>query len=234
MAYQDGDILVRAVMSNANGLVADEFVNDFAFTKSLAQTAPELLALVDRVDSFYNDDATNGFSVGEFISETVNRAATHRMDLYRIAAGGLGSPLLSVPWLGPVAPIPGSHNLPNEVACVVSFHADLTGVLEEVGTIRPKARRRGRLYIGPLIPEATDQANPNPGANTVLLQALREGIVRIASTNDDAGSGGAFGVWSRVDQVVRRAVGGWTDNAMDTQRRRGQESTARVTFGPLA
>lgn len=231
MPYQAGDILVRAVMSNANGLVDDQFVNDFAFRQALEQTPAEMLALVSRVNSFYNGTGEELNIVSHYISTSVNRAATHRMDLYRIAAGGLGSPILSVPWLGPGAPIAAAENLPNEVAAVVSFHADLTGVLEESGATRPKARRRGRLYVGPLGDNALSGDIPNPLFSDTFLGTLRHGITDVAAGNDVAGQGGAFSVWSREDQELRRVIGGWTDNAPDTLRKRGQASTARVVFG---
>lgn len=231
MAYQDGDILIRAIMTNDNGLIEDSFINDFAFTKSLPQSSAEIDELFTRVSNFYRQDDTEGFAVSEFISTSVSRAVTHELVAYRIQAGGLGSPIASEPWLGPVAPISGSFNLPNEVAMCVSFHADLTGVLEESGATRPKARRRGRLYVGPLIREAVQAHLPNPVLNPTFGVALREGIGRIMDANDDAGSGGSFGVWSRKDATVRVVTGGWTDNAPDTLRKRGQKSSARVTFG---
>jgi len=233
VAYQDGDILVRAVMTNANGIAADTFVNDFAFTASLAQSDSQITELFARVNDFYRFADPVGGAIGGYISKSVSRAATHKLQAYRIAAGGLGSPIREDAWLGPSEELTGTGvvELPNEVAAVVSFHADLFGIAEEAGATRPKARRRGRLYIGPLNSQAITATSANPKLNTNLGASLRGGINRIIDANDDGGSGGSFAVWSRKDAQLRVVTGGWTDDAMDTQRRRGQKSTARVVFG---
>lgn len=253
MAYQDGDILVRAVMHNVTGIPADDIVNDFAFTASLEQDDAQWLNLVSRVDDFYNTAASNTVRVGSYMSDAINRAATHRMDGYRIVSGALGSPIFSTAWLGPATMVPGADRLPNEVAACLSFHADLDGVVEEEagtssipsteeaidqgaptthpGHARPRARRRGRLYIGPLINNTILHTTPNPRMSDGFLLAMREGGVRLIDGNDDAGSGGSWGVWSRRDQQVHVITGGWTDDAIDTQRRRGVKAAARVLWG---
>lgn len=228
MATTSADILVRAVMTADSGLVEDQVINDFAFRhqSGLAPTTAELDDLAGAVDDFYNSiDVGTGYCPAHFISTHVDRAATHELEFVNIATGG--SPVYSVPWLGPVAP-EGDTNLPNEVAAVLSFHGTLTGILEEVGATRPRARRRGRLYVGPLRNNSINGSLPAPTLGTALLTALRTNANVMFDAADAAGF--TWSVWSRMANELYAVVGGWTDNAPDTQRRRGQVSSARVTY----
>jgi hypothetical protein len=40
----------------------------------------------------------------------------------------------------------------------------------------------------------------------------------------------SWGVWSKVDGVVRPIVGGWIDDDFDVQRRRGTDAQGRVVW----
>lgn len=230
MATTTADILVRTVMTGSTGLPTDVYVNDFAFhhISGVAPTDLELLDLFGAVDGFYNDTQAGGNAVADFISEAVSRSVTHEMEFFTISSGTLGSPRLTEPWLGPVAPVQADNNEPSEVAAVLSFHASLTGIPEESGVTRPKARRRGRVYVGPLIHLSVDSAAPNPLLATALTLVLRQAAV--AMYDEALAAGFYWSVWSRADDTLRPVTGGWTDNAPDTQRRRGTESTSRVTF----
>jgi hypothetical protein len=231
MAYQLGDVLVRTIMENVTGLPEDRVINDFAFaTGATAPTTTELAEIGDYVDDFFRAIPSGaGSAVGSWIGEAINRSATHTMEFYSISAAGLGSPILVNNWLGPVAPV-DSSNLPTEVAAVLSFHADLTGVQEEgAGGTRPRARRRGRVYIGPLGQSSITHAAENPLISSTLTGVLAAAgnAMRVAADAD----GLPWCVWSRTDQVLRPITGGWVDNAPDTQRRRGTDATTRSTWG---
>lgn len=229
MATTANDILVRVRMTADSGLVEDEIVNDFSFqwiAGGASYDNGDFDALLDAVDQFYNAADTPTYDpVGAFISTHVDRGATHSMEFVNIATGG--SPLYSNAWLGPTTPV-GTTNFPNEVAAVLSFHGELTGVLEEVGTTRPRARRRGRVYIGPLRNPACVVSDPAPPLSDGFLHALRFGATSMYDAADAAGW--RWCVWSRAGNTLYPVVGGWTDNAPDTQRRRGQVSSSRVTF----
>lgn len=234
MAYAPGDVLVRTIMSAASGLVEDQVVNDFAFHYDVVGNDTQLNFLMDLCGDFFRLTYTGGFSVGQFISNQVSRAATHEIQAWRLHAGPLGSPDLTKAWLGPVA-ASDADGLPTEVAGCLSFHASLTGVLEEVGATRPRARRRGRIYVGPLTVEAVDTTAPPYVLNPSFTGTLREAAVRLGSfAGNELSTGEGWGVWSRADQTVRKVVGGWTDNAPDTQRRRGFSPTVRNVFQPVA
>lgn len=232
MAYQDGDTLAVVKMVNVSGLPEDTFVNTFAFRRSIAPTESNLIAMVDHIDDFYNVDGPTGNRVADYIGESVNRAATHEIDFYRIQAGALGSPIYSHAWLGPAAPATANVNMPTEVAAVLSFHGAITGVQEEAGATRPRARRRGRIFCGPLTADAVNITQDSPKLTAGIRLALQEAAVVLMDVGDT--SGNFWSVWSRADQVLYPVVGGWTDDAPDTQRRRGTASTNRTVFGALA
>lgn len=227
MAYTAGDVLVRAVMSAASGLPEDQVINDFAFQATGAPTSGDVDSMFAAVDGFYRDNSSLGTALGSYISNQINRAATHELQAYHIVAGPLGSPFRTDPWLGPVT-ARSTPGLPTEVAGVLSFHADLTGELEVVGATHPKARRRGRVFIGPLVNEAVTNDTPPYYLSSAFLLHAREAGTRMLdeSTTDDV----PWCVWSRADATLRPVVGGWTDNAPDTQRRRGTAAGARVTW----
>lgn len=231
MAYELGDVLVRAIMENVTGLPQDRVMNDFAFaTGSTAPSSGEITDVVGLVNNFYRDVPGSGINVpSSYISESIDRAATHTIEVYSITASGLGSPIAVEPWLGPVT-AGFSTALPNEVAAVLSFHATQVGIAEEApGGTRPRARRRGRIYFGPLAIEASRYFDPNPRLVDEFLTSLRTaaGNLRDASVLE----GVPWSVWSRADQVLRPVTGGWTDNEPDTQRRRGNIATTRVVWG---
>lgn len=231
MAYSSGDTLVRTVMKGASGLAADNFINDFAFKfEAGSPSSSDYANLFDAVDGFFNDASYDtDHRVAYYISPEVPRTTTHRIDMYHITTGALGSPIFSDDWLGPTASTFGSTTgLPLEVAGVLSFTADLTGILEESGATRPRARRRGRLYIGPLNVNAILGNTPPYPLTDQFQQTMRQAAINMHDAAD--ADGWTWSVWSRTDAVLRPVVGGWTDNAPDTQRRRGFKASARVTY----
>lgn len=117
---------------------------------------------------------------------------------------------------------------PAEVAICLSFH----GV--QIPGLR-FARSRGRIYIGPLASSLMVTASPP--------QALIDNLTGAGQALLDASGAAPWSwvVWSQKqsddpqgltfpDQDV---VGGWVDNAWDTQRRRGVAATGRNLFGNL-
>lgn len=228
MAYTTGDVLVRAVMHAASGLPADDVINDWAFQFDHPPDSSELEDVCDNVGNFYTDPGANTHAVGEYISDQISRSATHELQAWIITAPPLGSPDFTKDWLGPIAFAAGAHGLPTECAGVLSFHADLTGVLEESGATRPRARRRGRVFIGPIGSTAIDPDTPPYYLSTLFRQTLAQAAVTLY---DDAQTNGAtWSVWSRADALLRPVVGGWTDNAPDIQRRRGPAASLRASF----
>lgn len=116
-------------------------------------------------------------------------------------------------------------DLPTEVACVLSFHgAPVAGV--------PAGRRRGRIYLGGLAQSwmAAGSASTFPEFATGPRQAVQTA----ANTFMEAVQGVKDYRWVVRSTVANQdfdVVGGWVDNAPDTQRRRSVDSTSRLIWG---
>jgi hypothetical protein len=230
MAYTLGDYLIQARMTSTSGLPEDVVINDFALHFVAPPSTPELEEAMNIVGEFYRQGATAADRVGSYIGSGVDRGATHELAAYQIVSGPLGSPVLTVDWLGPVAPLT-AENLPLEVAACLSFHGTLTGVMEEeLDGDRPRARRRGRIYVGPLTTDAVDVTQFQPKLTAAFTAALRSNATNLADALQAATQPAEWSVWSRRDVVLHEVVGGWTDNAPDTQRRRGQAPSSRTVF----
>lgn len=111
---------------------------------------------------------------------------------------------------------PSGNPLPAEVALVMSYRAAyVSGV--------PQARRRGRIYFGPL-DTACLHTDGRPTVTCIdKLQNFGNALLAAstASTQWD------WVVHSKVAGSSHNVVGGWVDNAFDTQRRRGVAVTTR-------
>lgn len=115
----------------------------------------------------------------------------------------------------------GAAPLPNEVALVLSFHADF-----ESGV--PPARRRGRIYFGFW---GENNNDPTGRPDSFVVDAVKE----FGQNLLDASVAATTWKWvqhSTVDNSFNIVAGGFVDNEWDTQRRRGRRRTSRVTFAP--
>lgn len=111
-----------------------------------------------------------------------------------------------------------SNGLPSEVALVLSFQAERVSGLSQ-------ARRRGRIYLGPIGSNQNVLGRPN---NDVIGRAVDFGESLLSA------SGLADWTWvvySEVNQGAAPVTNGWVDDSWDTQRRRGIQSTSRTTWG---
>lgn len=116
-------------------------------------------------------------------------------------------------------------SMPNEVAATLSYHAEYTSIPEHAPGARPRARYRGRLFIGPLGQNVvlTDSTTAEPSLGSGPRTAFKNAGAALMAT-------GFWGVWSRKDAAVRVVTGGWIDDAFDTQRRRGNDPLLRTTW----
>lgn len=145
-----------------------------------------------------------------------------------------GSPIETVNFTL-TAPSAGSP-FPEEVAMVISYNASLIDVPvtepnpnPPPATRRPAQRRRGRLFLGPLMAicgfETGGHIRPTPQFRDDARAAFKELIEGINLNADYQGA-----VWSRASETAFPVVGGYVDDAWDTQRRRGPDATERLTF----
>jgi hypothetical protein len=123
----------------------------------------------------------------------------------------------------------GNGRLPNEVALCLSLKADIPSGVDP-------SSRKGRIYIGPLranpggSPAYVSGCDPATGRPPATLMAT---MISAAESLSDEIAGLAswdWGVYSPTLDTFSEIKGGWVDNAMDTQRRRGIGTTARTSF----
>lgn len=121
---------------------------------------------------------------------------------------------------------PGAGSLPAEVALCVSYRGGLVS-----GT--PQARRRGRIFLGPLNSamalDAVGDVRPHPLELTPILDAFEVFA-------ESAGSGFQLCVYSETNHIGGMSADAsfvpvqefWIDNAFDTVRSRGSAPTTRT------
>lgn len=115
-----------------------------------------------------------------------------------------------------------SDGLPSELAICMSFQgARVAG--------QAQARRRGRVYLGPLSLNILggSAASDRPSSTAVTAIAAAGDALLAAS---DAASSWSWVVYSPTNDNTVTVTNGWVDNAFDVQRRRGLDATSRTTF----
>jgi len=189
-----------------------------------------------RISGFFNTVASGATNkTGAYISGSMDRTTDHcGTEFYEVGSGPgffTGPPVATRTFTLP-APYTGAKPLPQQLAACISFHADLTGVSEHgPGGTRPAARRRGRVYFGPLNDIALQEGSGGIGAQTIATVVFTDlakafGVLKTNLATDNW----TLSVFSRVDGLAYQVVGGYCDDAWDVQRRRKQITTGRVTF----
>lgn len=234
------------VLPAVSALPEDNCVNSFYFRYNLADDDPPDSTDIDdiqaRLVGFYNDTQASTLEVAENIGPQISRVASSaRIDYYW--SPSVDDPL---PWGSPIAmrswtlgTETNGEPLPAECAIVMSFHGDLTDVPQTApnpdpppATIRPAARMRGRVFLGPFNVNAIQEDGTTHESQVLTL--YRTTIVQAGQALIDANTAAwSWHVWSQlgVDGIHSfEVVNGWVDSAFDTQRRRGQRPDARTTF----
>lgn len=242
-------ILCAAHLPNTNGMPADQVVNTFVFG-ALGSTPGGLRDVcAPEVANFYTTPFTApGFtaqSIGAYLGSSVDRGADKcRVETYTLQSAAdslvpvtpIGSPIGTSTFTMPTAL--GTDELPREVAACLSYHGNLAGLAEDTpggvtgpkGDTHPAARKRGRLYLGPLNHAMLGAGVNGPGVKpefrSVVTQAARALALAVAAALE----GLAWMVWSRVAHSISPILGGFMDDAFDTQRRRGISASTRTLW----
>lgn len=217
-----------------SGLPADAVENVFFLQTAAGFDATDADNAVAALAYFYNSVGTGQtIPLKDFM--TRDEDYTSNVDevlFYRMpdAPGPTGSPEFMRNWTL-VEATAAQQPLPEQVAVVESFHADVTGIVESVGGTRPRARRRGRIYFGPLSVAALEESSTGTGPQTVSSSLMTE--INAASKylrSNLAALDLTWVVFSTVDWVGRAVVGGFCDDRFDTQRRRLRKADSRLSW----
>lgn len=210
-------IHAQVVLQGQSGLAEDVYVNNFWFLRAL-EDAGQDDEIAQNLKDFYDTPTTGGTSIRDWLSPTV---ATNgqRTKLYDWNQPKPRVPVYESTWN--FSTTPGVSAMPSEVAlCLSGRGAKVSGTND--------ARRRGRVYIGPLAfgtveEDAFDNARPKALVRTCLLQA---GTRLAADMNSD---GWLWGVHSSVGPAGNFIQYSqlWVDDAFDTQRRRGKPAALK-------
>lgn len=222
------DTLAVVRLERKSGIPADTIQNTFAFATAGGGTTAEFNAIEAALDSFYNDEYAgneiNG-SLSHALSDAGNRA---HIDYYNIT-GHLdgtphGAPLETRDFTLSTV---GATAMPQEVAVCLSFRGNYEADVEFGEGTRPRARDRGRIYVGPL---ATTVANVDGTTGECYVsESFRETLANAGDAlRGDPDT--VWCVWSRKNETMIPVVQVWVDNGFDIQRRRGNQATARTTL----
>lgn len=205
-----------------SNLPSDVAINAFHATRVTDLSPTEVEDVAEAFVGFYNTDHT-GTSTGpvaRYLSPCINRNACF-VEVYDLDDAEPRPPIHTEPFV--LAPMGGgSTGLPLETAACLSFHGTFPAGVN-------RARRRGRAFMGPLASNAlsagTASAFPSLSSNfNGALSAAAEWLLAEIPTQTGLGF---WSIWSRVSNAPVEIVGGWVDNALDTQRRRGNDPTTR-------
>lgn len=224
---------------------ADDVTNTFAIGGSFD---PQTMDLTEEAElnaafeAFYNTVPVGGtLKISQWLSPVLlSGTNVARLDLYDISAhldgSNHGSPFSSTLFdLGASNTVNG---LPSEVCVCVTLEgegrADAPVEVPDSGDSglqvdRPKQRHTGRLFIGPLNTDVPVAVSGIMRPQTAFLQDLRFAVRDLdaairATTLETA----HLGVWSRKNATIYELEAVSTDNAFDTQRRRGEAPSVRT------
>jgi hypothetical protein len=115
--------------------------------------------------------------------------------------------------------------LPDQVAVCLSFHSNLTGVTTHL------ARRKGRIFIGPLNENTLEEIAGAVAPQTVSSVFMTDlGLSAKLHLRDNTASFGDWSVFSRVDWAPHTVTAGYVDDRFDTQRRRLERPDSRIVW----
>lgn len=223
-------VLLEAIFASATGLPEDDTIMTWAFQSDVNTPENTGVQAAANLVPWYNTGNGAAHDIAWYMSNQILRGAgASRWRAFDVTGHLDGSatgrpPLFETTWtLDPGADV---LDLPSEVAVCNSFHS--AGVFGEGGHTgpRPAARHRGRNYLGPL---NIDAVNGSPAVSVVNPDLMT--AIQWASSRSDINTGNVrWSVWSRANAAMYPVTGGFVDDAFDTQRRRGQAPTTRLTW----
>lgn len=216
----DATIRVQTVLKPVSNIAKDFVTNTMHFRVAFSIIDPPVPPDKSKVDQC--NEVMNALEA--FYEDIRSRLGGLSIDGHVFKCYDLGEsepriPVVERSWAFTSAP-PASM-LPAECSVVASFEAERQSGLNQ-------ASRRNRIYIGPLASSVSEgDGRVSDGARIAINNAMNDLYV----ASDSAGLSQwqwvtyspKLGTWANVHN-------GHVDNAFDTQRRRGVESTVRSTW----
>lgn len=207
---------VQHTLQSDSGLAEDQIVNTFHFNHVGEVLQADLDLISGWIHDFFNvSPSASAQPLISTMAATINPSGA-KVTIYNLSDLPPRVPLNeSTQNYGAT----GTTSLPGEVAVCLSYQAaPLSGV--------PQARRRGRVYIGPL---NNGMVGTTGRPDNSIITTLRHCGRRLLAASNAAPSTD-WVVYSQLMGTAADVVGGWVDNAFDTQRRRGQSATTRSSW----
>lgn len=214
-------LLIQHAFQDVNGLSEDRYVNTFHAVPNIPPLGGDLAQLAQNVKDFYQFVSSTTDSIRLFMAHH-SQGANSTVKIWNLDDPIPRDPVYEETYDPPVGNA-SAVALPTEVSSCISFEAE-----PESGI--PQARRRGRIYIGPLNVSAVDvvsslnKSRPDSQFMTTCVEAywnlietsVADGyfIMQYSPTTGDPA--GIFRIWM--------------DDAWDTQRRRGIAPTGRFAM----
>lgn len=211
-------VIVQHAIHGKSGLAQDRYVNTFHLdTGVVPNTFPEIALLFP---TFWSSVPTGeSFGLKTLMSPLLNGVPA-TVSFYAQSDPKPRTPRYVYQYT--FSTVTTNTPLPSEVAICLSYRA-------RVVSGQNKARRRGRIYLGPLSNAPINNVNPGSDAGlednigSIITKAAAEFCAKLNT------AGAKWVVWSEMDQAMNEIEVFSVDNAFDTQRRRGMAPSAVTT-----
>jgi len=250
------DRILMAVASIPSiDLTLDGFSNRFVFATHApgVSAASDAAMLSPFVAHFYTNRPTGAtLAVQGYFAPSLQGGSNNlQVKIYDISTHLDGTPAgapVSDVFYTCLIPAPGQP-MPEGVAAALSFRSDYgtdpefgppalmrfsvnprTDV-DPPGPTRPRARDRGRIYVGPLSPTPF-QYTATTNRTSFTSQFMNDLILafkNVAASALSAAVSYYLSQWSEKNQLVKALTNLWVDDRPDYQRRRSDQSTTRTT-----
>lgn len=207
-------LAIQHAFQGLSGLPRDRFVNTWhVIVPTGTPSGSDLLEMADAVKGFYVGGGAT--SVQAYISPWAGGSG-RTVKIYNLDDTLPRAPIYEFSDPDPISGLSGT-GFPNEVAICLSFHAAAVS-----GAVQ--ARRRGRIYVGPLNTASgsitpVGDSRPNPTLRTAFLSAAGYADLQLAA------AGASWCVYSPTSSTAVKNEFYSVDDAFDTQRRRGLSAT---------
>lgn len=214
-------LLIQHAFQDVNGLSEDRYVNTFHAVPNIPPLGGDLPGLATCIKDFYQFVSSTTDSIRLFMAYH-SQGVDSTVKMWNLDDPIPRDPIYEEVYDPPVG-TSSFPALPTEVACCLSFEAaPVSGI--------PQARKRGRIYIGPLNTDAVDvvagtqKSRPDIRFQMTCVEAY------INLIDDCLDAGYVLVQYSPTTGNPSGIVRAWMDDAWDTQRRRGIAPTGRYVL----